>query len=180
MSYMSNIKQVILVAVLSAIVSIMANITLNINVIPITFSTLAFMIISTTFNYKITFFVSIVYILLGVIGMPVFSNMRGGINSIFSYSGGFIIGYIPFCIFISLFYVKFENIVYKYFILFFANIILYTIGTIHYSFLSHNSLISSIKICVLPFFLIYNIKIIFSIILYKKIFKILKKKNILN
>ena len=175
MVYISNVKQVILIAVLSAIASVMSNITININVIPITLSTLAFMIIGILFNYKISFFVPLVYILLGIIGIPVFSNMRAGINSILSYSGGFIIGYIPFCVFISLFYNKFENVIYKYFILLSSNIILYIIGTTHYLFVSSSSVVESIKICVIPFFLFDNIKIIFAIIISKKIYKILKK-----
>ena len=175
MKHILSVKEVIYIALLVAILSIMSNITININVIPITFSTLALMIIGIVFDLKITFFVSLIYILLGIIGIPVFSNMRAGLNTIFSLTGGFIIGYIPFCVIISVLYDRFENILYKYFVLILSNIILYTIGTMHYSFLSHYSFINSLRVCVVPFILVDNVKIIFAIIVSKRIHRILKK-----
>lgn len=37
----------------------------------------------------------VVYILLGICGIPVFSALGGGIGVLFSQSGGFILGFIP-------------------------------------------------------------------------------------
>lgn len=41
------------------------------------------------------------YILLGVVGVPVFSGLSGGIAVLFSASGGFIIGFVPLALFCS-------------------------------------------------------------------------------
>lgn len=40
----------------------------------------------------------IVYIFIGMVGVPVFAGMRGGFAVIFGATGGFIIGFIPLCL----------------------------------------------------------------------------------
>lgn len=42
------------------------------------------------------------YILLGIVGVPVFSNFRGGISHLFTPSGGFIVGFLLSAIIIGL------------------------------------------------------------------------------
>lgn len=39
-----------------------------------------------------------VYILIGMVGVPVFAGMRGGFAVLFGATGGFIIGFIPLCL----------------------------------------------------------------------------------
>ncbi len=38
----------------------------------------------------------IVYIALGIVGLPVFSGFQGGFSAVFGMTGGFIVGFIPF------------------------------------------------------------------------------------
>ena len=175
MNCISNAQQIVKTAIIVTILSIASNITINISIIPINFATLILMIISSLFDVRTIINILSVYILLGIIGIPVFANMKSGINTIISYSGGFIIGYIPFCLIIATFYNKINNYLYKYIILLVSNICLYLIGTLYYSFLTKNSFLISIKICVLPFLLIDNIKIVFTIILQKKLYNFLQK-----
>ena len=40
----------------------------------------------------------IVYIFIGMVGVPVFAGMRGGFAVIFGATGGFIIGFVPLCL----------------------------------------------------------------------------------
>lgn len=41
----------------------------------------------------------VVYIALGVVGLPVFSGFQGGFSALLGMTGGFIIGFIPFVVF---------------------------------------------------------------------------------
>ncbi len=40
-----------------------------------------------------------VYVLLGLIGIPVFSGFQGGISALFNITGGFILGFVPLAFF---------------------------------------------------------------------------------
>ena len=39
----------------------------------------------------------LVYVLLGLVGAPVFAAFQGGVSAIIGYTGGFIVGFIPIC-----------------------------------------------------------------------------------
>lgn len=39
----------------------------------------------------------LVYIILGIVGLPVFSGFLGGVSILFGKTGGFIIGFLPLC-----------------------------------------------------------------------------------
>lgn len=48
------------------------------------------------------FFSTLSYLLLGIMGIPVFSGFSGGLSHLFSFSGGFLIGFLILGLFCSL------------------------------------------------------------------------------
>jgi biotin transport system substrate-specific component len=54
---------------------------------------LVIFLICGLFNFKIAFFSILIYILLGFIGLPIFSGFKNGASAILSPTGGFIIGF---------------------------------------------------------------------------------------
>ncbi len=48
------------------------------------------------------FLTTLSYLLLGLIGLPVFSGFSGGLSHLFSFSGGFLIGFLLLALFCSL------------------------------------------------------------------------------
>lgn len=68
----------------------------------ITAQTLAVNMTALVLKPKQAVFVQIIYTLLGIIGLPVFSGGTGGLGRLLGPSGGYLIGYILAMFFISL------------------------------------------------------------------------------
>ena len=98
---------------------------------PITLQTLFVYLAGLLLNWKHAATAMFVYVLLGTIGLPIFSNYRGGLEVLVGSSGGFLIGFILVAGLIAFF--KNVIIINKPFwdrtiILFGATTILYLIG----------------------------------------------------
>ena len=91
----SNTTAMILVAFCTAIIAVLAQITIPLPLIPITGQTLAVGLVVTILGLKYGTYSVLLYILLGAIGLPVFQTFTGGIGIIFGPTGGYIIGFIP-------------------------------------------------------------------------------------
>lgn len=156
-------------AVGAAIMCIISPIAIHIGPIPITFSLLVLFSISLYFSYFDCAIIFSLYILLGLIGLPVFSGYQGGANVLFGMTGGFIWSYVISSIVVSYFSKKYNNIIYKFIICLIGLIITYALGTMQYCIFTKNNFLSGIMVCVLPFVIIDLIKIIISIFIYKNI-----------
>lgn len=75
-------------------------------VIPITLQTLGIFVTLELLGGKKGTFSVLLYLLLGIIGIPVFSGFRGGIGVLLSPTGGYIVGFI----FLALTYLLFTTI----------------------------------------------------------------------
>lgn len=96
-----------------------------------------------------------VYILIGAVGLPVFSGFRGGFGALFGPTGGYIIGYIPLVLITGIFAEmnskKLNRAILTVIGMILATAALYTFGTIWYMIVLGNDLITSLKICVIMF-----------------------------
>ena len=90
----SKAYPIVLVGVFVAIISICAWISIPMVPIPITLQTLGVFITASILGAKLGTVSIIIYILLGAVGLPVFSNFTGGFGILLSPTGGFIIGFI--------------------------------------------------------------------------------------
>lgn len=76
------------------LISICAQITIQLPLIPFTLQMFAITLIALLFNRKNVFFTLISYLLLGMFGLPVFSGFKGGFQVVLSPSFGFLLGFI--------------------------------------------------------------------------------------
>lgn len=112
-----------------------------------------------------------IYLLLGSIGLPVFSSFGAGFGHLLGATGGFNLGFIFMALIIWLGTAK----TFSYKRLFIFSIIglisLYIFGTAWYCYIymEKASFLSAFLICVLPFIVPDIIKIILGVILVKKI-----------
>jgi len=91
----NRLKMLIVTALFAAIIGIMAQITIPLPLVPITGQTLAIGLAATILGKKYGTLSVIVYIMLGIAGLPVFSGMSSGLGVVFGPTGGYIIGFIP-------------------------------------------------------------------------------------
>ena len=130
--------------------------------IPITLQSLAIMLICGIFGLKIGLLSTLIYILIGVAGLPVFSGGQAGISALGGISGGFIIGFIPMAVIVGVasdVLKKRRNgsFLLRFVFMLVGNIALYACGIVFYCILyvgdSGASLYSLATLLVLPYLL---------------------------
>ncbi len=144
-------KNLVYTALFAAIICICAPLSIQIAVIPLSLATLAIYILSAISDIKISLPAVCVYILLGAVGLPVFSGFQGGFQKLAGVTGGYIVGYIP-CVFIIGILLKKSPKRFMYPLSMAAGTaVLYGFGTAWYVFQTKTSLASALAVCVLPF-----------------------------
>lgn len=173
-------KELILVALFAALTAMGAFIKINIGYVPFTLQFFFCAFSGVLLGAKLGALSQIIYVILGLFGLPVFSN-GGGIGYIFKPSFGFIIGFIVSAYIIGILSNK-NN---KFFTLFTAQVlglfVLYIFGSI-YMYLIMNfyigkafSIINIIKLAVIPFIVVDIIKIFLVSLIGTKIRPIIQK-----
>ncbi|MDN4493433.1 biotin transporter BioY [Ureibacillus aquaedulcis] len=91
----------------AAIIAVLAQITIPLPLIPITGQTLAVGLVATILGKKNGTIAVLLYILLGAIGLPVFSGFSGGLAVLVGPTGGYIIGFLVQAYLMGLYMEKF-------------------------------------------------------------------------
>ncbi len=155
-----NIRKTVVIGILAAIICVFSPFSLPAGAIPISLSTFAIYLVSCTVPKKYSVPAVAVYILIGAVGLPVFSSFTGGIQCIVGYTGGFIIGYIPCAFIIGLLTDKYPNTKIVYPISLAAGTLAcYLSGTLWYMHKAETGFVEAVAVCVLPFIIGDNIKI---------------------
>lgn len=163
-----KIKQLVVNAMFIALLVVSSYIAISINNISFTLQLLVVFLIVLLLDIKNSFIVLVIYLLMGLIGLPVYSGFTSGLTPSF----GFIIGFttVPIIHYFLNRIIKIKNISLKYFIISIMNLIIIDIiGTIYFSIYMRVDIITALSITVFPFVLIDILKIIISIIVSKRI-----------
>lgn len=107
-----SVLSMVQIAVCAALLCVSAWVTIPLPFIPVPFTLQVLMVVLVALLLKPAYalIAQVLYTLIGVVGLPVFSGFKGGIGSILSPTGGFIIGFIIASFLISLLKGKNENI----------------------------------------------------------------------
>lgn len=89
-----SIKDMVLCALFAAICCVFSILTLPIGVVPISFATFGVMATTMILGEKRAIISVVLFIAMGVIGLPVFAGMQGGLSAITGPTGGYIYSYI--------------------------------------------------------------------------------------
>ncbi|MCR4661837.1 MAG: biotin transporter BioY [Clostridia bacterium] len=122
------------------------------------------------------------YLLLGLCGVPIFSNFNGGISAFVNFSSGYLIGFLLMALFFWAFTAIFKGKLWAQIVgLVIGLLICYTFGTIFFILLytariESISLISALTICVFPFIPFDLIKLAIGVFLAKLLNKYIPKK----
>ena len=183
-----SVQNIVLMAVFVALMAVCSWISFPVNAVPITLQTFGVFVTAGLLGLQLGTIAVIIYILLGIIGVPVFAGFSGGIACLTPYSetgasGGYIIGFIFTAIVIGLFYgiikkVKDEKI--KLFLLaasmFLGDVACFIVGTVW--FVKFNpwgmDLKASLAACVFPFIIPDIVKIVIATIVVNRVKKYVK------
>ncbi|CAM4170407.1 biotin transporter BioY [Erysipelothrix inopinata] len=97
-------KDLSLAALFACFIAISAFIKIPLPVIPFTLQVFAICLTALTLTFQQTFFAILIYILLGLIGLPVFAGGMSGIQVFMSPTFGFILGFIPMALTLNTLY----------------------------------------------------------------------------
>lgn len=98
----TRIRNMIIICLFAGMIAIFAQLTISLPFVPITGQTLAIGLAATVLGSKKGMYAVTLYCILGAIGLPVFSEMKGGLNTVVGPTGGYIIGFIPTAFLIGL------------------------------------------------------------------------------
>ena len=170
----SKAYPIVLVGVFVAIISICAWISVPMVPIPITLQILGVFITASILGAKLGTVSIIIYILLGAVGLPVFSNFTGGFGILLSPTGGFIIGFIFTALTVGII-TSFKNSILTNTLAMLLGLLLcYTFGTVWYCIYANVDFITAVLICVVPFLIGDAVKIATASILVTKLKKHIK------
>ena len=148
-----TLRKLILTALFAAIISIASPIYIPIGTIPVTLSVFAIFLSGSILPPVYAISSTLVYIALGAVGLPIFSNFEGGIGKLVGYTGGFIWSYPLMALIIALSVRLFgkRNILSLSLGMLAALAVCYTMGTAWYGHLAGVSFEVGLKACVYPF-----------------------------
>lgn len=151
-------------------IAILAQIKIDLpSLVPITMQTLGIYLTACLLKPKLAFIATLVYLLMGAIGLPVFAGFNGGISSLLNATGGYIFSFPIMALIISLIVNKKDSTTIKISAFVIGTIICYAIGSLWFMYITNTPLIPALTMCVIPFIPGDLIKMIIALILVRKL-----------
>ena len=159
----SKLRFITTTALMTAVICICGPLSIPIGPVPISLATLAIYITMYVLDFKRGTAAVCLYILIGLVGVPVFSNFSGGAAKLFGPTGGYIIGYIPMALIIGLLLDKFwKNKLISIVGMEAATWLLYLMGTAWLAHQADMTFKQALSAGVIPFILVDLIKIVIA------------------
>ena len=155
---------IILCGMMAAILCVLAPMSIP-TTIPITLGTFVIFIMTYILTYKYAFISCMIYILLGIIGLPVFSGYQGGIGKVIGPTGGYIAGYLFIALICGYINNRYHtNKVLQIIGMTMSVVICYVLGTLWFSYQQGMGIYESFIICVVPFIIGDILKIVVALV----------------
>ena len=167
MSKTFSVQKMAIIALMTAVLCILAPISIPVFIspVPISLGVLAIYLTAYVLSPLDATISVIIFILLGTFGLPVFSGYSGGLSKLVGPTGGYIIGFL-FTVYISSLFIHMKKgIIFDVIGMITGLVLCYILGTIWFSYQQGKGFIASLLLCVVPFLIGDAIKIIVAVIL---------------
>ncbi len=173
-------KSITVVAMFTAVLAVMAQISIPMpSGVPVTLQTFAVALTGIVLSWKKGTLSVLIYIILGVIGVPVFSNLSAGIAVIVGKTGGFIWGFLFLAAFCGV-GIKMKNMVMGTLLGLTGLVICHFLGVLQFSILAGMGIAETAILVSVPYLLKDLISVILAYILGKEIRKRLIRADLLS
>ena len=180
---------IVLIAVSAALIAICSWISITIGPVPFTLQTLAIFAVLMTIGGARGSVAVIIYLLLGLVGVPVFAGFKGGPASFLGPTGGFLVGFAV----ASLVWILLEKllrdkmsssavkrILYGVINAVICEVVMYTIGVIWFMVVYGRQtgpigLGATLTMCVIPFIIPDIVKIAVAVVIGERAGKLIHK-----
>lgn len=139
------------IAVMAALLCVAGPLTVAIGPIPLSLATFAVYLAGAVLGWKRGTAAVAIYLLIGLVGVPVFSGFSGGVQKLAGVTGGYLIGYLPCALITGLAAGENKPAWALPACMAAGTAALYLIGTAWFMAQTGNTLAASMGMCVLPF-----------------------------
>ncbi|WP_022774768.1 biotin transporter BioY [Butyrivibrio sp. AE2015] len=175
----SKVLDMVYIAISAALIAICSWISIP-TAVPFTLQTFAVFFVLLLLGGERGTIATLVYVLLGAVGVPVFAGFSGGIGILLGSTGGYIIGFL----FVGLIYILFEKIFKKNTVMKIVALVLglavcYAFGTAWFMHVyiknsGEVGLLTVLGWCVFPFIIPDLIKMALAVVVAKRIEPVIK------
>lgn len=138
-------------ALMTAVTCILAPLSVPIGPVPISLTNFVIYLALYLLDWKSETLSYLVYLLLGLAGLPVFSGFTGGIGKLAGPTGGYIIGFIPMAVIAGILIDRFNQRWIQLAGMIVGTAICYAFGTVWFCFQSGYTVSAALAVCVIPF-----------------------------
>ena len=147
----SHTYMLAIVAVMTAVTCVLAPMSIAIGAVPITLTNLVVYFSLYLLGWKRGSLSVLVYILIGMVGLPVFSGFSGGLGKLAGPTGGYILGFLVMAVIAGWVIDHTRSRVLHLGGMILGTAVCYALGTAWYCFLTHNPVQAALWTCVIPF-----------------------------
>lgn len=165
-------KEMTQTAVMTAVLCVLGPMAVPIGPVPLSLAPLAVLLSVYILGALKGTAACALYVLIGALGLPVFSGFSGGFGKLTGPTGGYIIGYIFLALIAGWFIKRFYDIIWVQFLgMCLGMAVLYAFGTVWLAQVAGMTFREALAAGVLPFIVGDVIKIVFSIMLGRAVNK---------
>ena len=165
-SVSTNTAQLTSTAMMTAVLCILGPLSLPIGPVPVSLTNFAIYLLLYVLDAKRGAIACLLYILLGLAGLPVFSGFSGGPAKLLGPTGGYIIGFLPMTFLAGMAIERFcENRLLCILAMEASTWILYLFGTAWLAYQAKMSFSAALAVGVIPFLVVDLIKMIIAALL---------------
>ncbi len=153
-------KTITYCALLTAIMCVVGPACIPAGVVPVTFGLAVVMLAAVVADLKTAAISTVLYVVLGALGLPVFSGGQGSLAVLLGPTGGYIWGYIPAVVLCAVLSNK-NSPTKTYAACIIGTAICYICGAVQYMIISRCGFYDALRLCVIPFIIPDALKMLF-------------------
>ncbi len=138
-------------ALMAAVTCVLAPMSIPIGPVPISFTNLAIYLSLYLLGWKWGTVSYLVYMLIGMVGVPVFSGFTGGLGKLAGATGGYIVGFLPMAVIAGLVIDRYRSRGIQLAGMIVGTAVCYALGTVWFCFVMDSTPVAALGLCVIPF-----------------------------
>lgn len=162
-----KVRDMCLVALMTALICIAAPLSIPLaGLVPISLATLTVYLAGALLGAKRGTLAVLLYILIGMVGLPVFSGFTSGVQKLVGVTGGYLIGYLPCVAAVGFAVERWGEHKWVYPVsMVVGTALLYLVGTVWFMYQMNQNLMQALASCVIPFLIGDAAKIVIATVL---------------
>lgn len=174
-----SLKTYILTGIFAALTAVFSQLIIPIPIIPISMSLVAVYLSAGILGPVWGTVSQLVYIALGIVGLPVFANFKSGV-ALIGPTGGYIVGYLFVTLVAGLIIGNKSDVnIVRIFVALVAGLAsCYLFGTAWYCIYAEIGFVDALSVCVVPFLAPDAVKVVLATVAIKKLRPIVSKHSL--